>query len=283
MAEPLPAPGPAPVGDFDAFVAELADLLDLDATGWTPTDLLVDALRWDSIVALELVAWLDDRGIRFPEELLSELRTLGDVHHYAVRLGEEDRRGPLGRSRVPFVGRRVRLVPLSPAHHGEAYELFTTGRSLTRFRLRGATPSSEAFVRLLWDRVLAQFAILDGNRFVGLVSSYEADLRNRHAHVAVVVRPDAPVAAGPEGVALLLDHLFDEFDLRKVYAEVLEPNSATFRSGLGTVFSLEGRLRAHEYLEGGYHDMLVLAVTRAEWEEHATRFLGPRPPSPAAG
>lgn len=268
--------GLAPIDDFGAFAAEIGRLLGLDPAGWTPTDLLVDRLRWDSLVALEVVVWLDDRGIRFPEELLGELRALGDIHHYAIRLGEEGRRGPLGRERVPFEGRRVRLTPLSGIHHSDAYELFTTGDHLTRFRLRGATPSPEAFLRVLWDRVLAQFAVLDGRRFVGVVSAYEADLRNRHAHVAVVVRPDAPVGAGVEGLALLVDHLFDEFDLRKVYAEVLEPNAAAFGSGVGSVFAVEGRLRAHEYLGRAYHDMLVLAVTAEEWEVHATRLLGPR-------
>lgn len=265
------------VDDFGAFAADLAELLDLDAAGWAPSDPLADRLPWDSLTALEVVAWLDDGGVVLPDELLAELRTLGDLHHYARSLAPGEPASP--RPRPPLQGRRVRLVPFTAAQHGEALDLLTAGDHLTRYRLRGVTPSPEAFARLLWDRVLVQFAVVIERRMVGLVTAIEADMRNRHVHVAAIVRQGAPPGVGMEGLALLVEHLFVEFDLRKVYAEVLAPNAAQFASGIGRLMAQEGRLVEHEYVSGRYEDVLVLAIDRARWEAHASRLLGPRSPA----
>lgn len=260
---------------FAAFAHALGTHLDMDSSGWSESDLLVDQLGWDSLVAVEVVSWLEERGIRLPDDLLAEIRTLGDIYHYTGTLapspGEPRRIG----SRLPLQGRRVRLIPLTAAHHGEALDMFTRGNNLIQFRFRGTTPSPETFGRVLWDRVLCQFAVVDRQRLVAIVTAFEPDMRNRHCHVAVVSHADAPKGAGMEGLVLLIDHLFAEFDLRKVYAEALEPNAATFSSGLGRVAKVEGRLTEHEFMGGRYHDMLVIAITRERWEAHATRLLGP--------
>lgn len=266
---------------FDGFAAALGQRLSRPVDGWAPNDLLVDRLSWDSLRVLEVLGWLRELGVELPEELVAELRTLGDLHHYVVTIGSRAEGLALA-PRRPLVGPRVRLVPLTAQYEGEALALYTSGAHLTRYRLRGATPSPEAFRQALWDRVLAQFVVVGDGKVLGLVSAFQADLRNRHAHIAVVARADAPPGVGMEGTALLIEHLFTEFDLRKVYAEVMVPNGAAFGSGAGRVFVVEGRLTDHEYLDGEYHDMLVMAISRERWEEHVDRFLGPRPPRPSA-
>lgn len=261
---------------FDGFAAALGRRVARPVDGWEPNDLLVDRLAWDSLRVLEVLGWLRELGIELPEELVGELRTLGDLHHYAVTIG-----GRVGAAeqppRTPLVGPRVRLVPLTAQHEGEALALYTSGSHLTRYRLRGATPSPESFRQALWERVLAQFVVVGDGKVLGLVSAFQVDFRNGHAHVAVVARPDAPPGTGMEGTALLIEHLFSEFGLRKVYAEVMAPNGEAFASGAGRLFSVEGRLTAHEYLDGEYHDMLVMAISRERWDDHVDRLLGPRP------
>ncbi len=264
----------APFPSFDDFARALGERLELDGGGWDPADRLVDVIGWDSLVAVEVVAWLEEHGIRLPDELLAELRTLGDVHHYTRTLAPGG--APAAPAhRMALHGRRVRLVPLTGAHQADALDLFTRAENLNQFRFRGTTPSPESFLRLLWDRVLCQFAVVEEGRMVALVSAFEADMRNRHVHVAVVSRPDAAPGVGLEGLALLIEHLFTEFDFRKVYAEVMEPNAAAFRSGLDRVVEVEGRLVDHEYMGGSYHDMLILSVTRDRWQAHADRLFGP--------
>jgi len=273
---PEPQVAIAALEPFDAFAEALGQRLARPVDGWAPNDLLVDRLAWDSLRVLEVLGWLRELGIELPEQLVGELRTLGDLHHYVVTIGsrvEDAAPAP----RRPLVGARARLVPLTAQYEAAALSLYTTGSHLTRYRLRGATPSPEAFRQALWDRVLAQFVIVTGDKVMGLVSAFQADLRNRHAHIAVVAHPDAAPGIGMEGTALLIEHLFSEFDLRKVYAEVMAPNGDAFGSGAGRLFVVEGRLTAHEYLDGEYRDMLVMAVSRERWAAHVDRLLGPRP------
>jgi RimJ/RimL family protein N-acetyltransferase len=276
---PEPGAAAAALEPFDAFAAALGRRVGRPVDGWAPGDLLVDRLAWDSLRVLEVLGWLRELGVELPEELVGELRTLGDLHHYAVTIGTRAEMTEIP-PRRPLIGPRVRLEPLVGQHEAEALALYTSGTHLTRYRLRGATPSPEAFHQTLWDRVLAQFVIVDEQRRVlGLVSAFQPDFRNGHAHIAVIAHPDAPPGAGMEGTGLLIEHLFSEFALRKVYAEVMAPNGEAFASGAGRVFVIEGRLTEHEYLDGAYHDMLVMAITRERWAEHVDGLLGPRAPS----
>jgi len=265
---------------FDAFAAAVGARLSRPVVGWAPNDLLADRLVWDSLRVLEVLAWLRELGVELPEELVGELRTLGDLHHYVVTIGSRAETTVVP-PRRPLVGPRVQLVPLSAQHEPEALSLYTTGSHLTRYRLRGATPSPESFRQALWDRVLAQFVVVGEGKVLGLVSAFQVDFRNRHVHIAVVARPGAPPGTGMEGIALLIDHLFSEFDLHKVYAEVMAPNGEAFASGAGRLFVVEGRLTDHEYLDGEYHDMLVMAISRERWAEHVDRILGPRADRPS--
>lgn len=270
-----PEPVVVALGSFDSFAAALGRRIDHPVDGWAPTDLLTERLEWDSLRAVEVLAWLDQLGVELPAEVVTELRTLGDLHHYVVTIGGRGETATVA-SRRPLVGARVRLEPLTARHEDAARVLYTTGDHLTRYRLRGVTPSPEGFHQALWDRVVAQFVVVGEGGVLGLVSAFEPDFRNRHVHIAVVGRPDAPLGSALEGTCLLVEHLFAEFDMRKVYAEVLAPHLEAFASGGGRLFVVEGRLTEHEYADGRYQDMVVLAVSRERWAAHVDGLLGPR-------
>lgn len=247
--------------DFAAFACALAHhLTEGDGTGWRPEDALPDRLHWDSLAHVEVAEWLEGLGVHLPDGLLVELSTLGDLHHYAT--SPATRRGDGPPPGAPH------LAAVAPADHADLFRLFTTGEHLTRYRLRGTTPSPEVFHRQLWDRVLVQFAVraVAHGPLLGLVTAFDPDLRNRHVHVAAVADPDV-VGSGlvAQATMHLVDHLFAEFDLRKVCAEALEQNLVRFASGAGRWFEVEGRLRAHEYVGGAYEDLILLAATREAW------------------
>ena len=173
-------------------------------------------------------------------------------------------------------GRTVRLRPVTGHDYDFLFRLYSDGNHLVRYRLRGLTPSPEAFVRFLWDQVLAQFVVeTREGRPVGIVSSYEADFRNRYAYVAACsVAEYEATGLVLEGMALLVSYLFETFDLRKVYAESIEANFAQFALGEGRIFDIEGRLKEHEYVHGAYQDLVLLAVFRDSWRQHHLRIFG---------
>jgi len=251
-AEALDEPGFDEAG-FDEVAALLAATQGADATGWRPEDRLDDVLVWDSLAVAEALELFEERGRWLAPEAVASLSTLGDVAHYLAAPG----------TRVDGSGiEPPRLVPMTAADEPAALRLHTEGGALTRYRLRGTTPSPEQFHRFLWDQVLVQHLVVAGTEVIGMVTAFEADHRNRHAHVAAIAAP-AHRSTGLVPWALLrfVDELFATFDLRKLYAEVLEPNLAAFGSGLDRRFAIEGRLRGHEYVDGDYVDLLVLATT----------------------
>ena len=258
---------------FDEFVLELGELLGRRCDGATPTSRLTEDLGFDSVDRLELLGLFDREGIDVPDELVATLATVGDLHHFLTTIeprgsgtdvAAASTPGPVA---TPLESASLVLRPVTAADEPYLFRLLTTGEQLVRYRLRGMTPSPEAFHQFIWDRVVAQFvAITHQGQPVGLVSCFDPDFRNRYAYVAAVADP-AVQGNGlmAEATHLFVRYLFGEFDLRKLYAESLEPNYEQFAHGAGKLFEVEGRLRDHEYLGGRYVDALLLAAHRDQW------------------
>jgi len=174
-----------------------------------------------------------------------------------------------------LVGRRASLRPVFPADYDWLYEISCSPAIGYRWRNRGATPSPEAFVESLWRGVLAQFMIErnDDREAIGNVFAYNADLRNGHASVGVMVNPDVSGRGwGLEGAGLFVDYVFKVWNLRKIYAEAPGFNFEQFRSGAGRLFREEGLLRNHDYYDGRYWDLHILAIDRSDWQTLAAKW-----------
>ena len=224
--------------------------------------------------------FFDRYALDVPDQLVSALRTLADAHHYFVQLGiatDDAQRDPRPRAEVA----RIPTLQM-PTQRDFDYllELHASGEHLVRYRLRGVTPSPDSFHRLLWEGVTAQFVVRsETGSPVGLVSCFGADFRNRHAHIGVLGDP----AWHNSGLLIagawrFIGYLFSEFDLRKLYAEVLESNFEHLATGAGRLFEVEGRLSRHEYIDGDYQDLFVLALDRDRWreQEHRMTWSSPR-------
>ena len=72
--------------------------------------------------------------------------------------------------------------------------------------------------------------------------------------------------AGRAAQALGLDRAFFEFGLEKVWSEVLADNEIALKAQAGAGFRREGYLRRHVLKDGRFHDVVLLAILREEWE-----------------
>ena len=145
-----------------------------------------------------------------------------------------------------------------------------------RWRWRGATPSPEHWVGRLWDGVLAQFIVVGRKHGqpLGLVMAHRVDFQDGHVYIGALSFGDTrPSPAFVLGVAIFVEYLFSCWNLRKLYLETPEYNLDQFRSGIGTLFEVEARLREHFFLGGRYWDFLTLAMYRRAWEEHGRHLL----------
>lgn len=166
------------------------------------------------------------------------------------------------------LGDRVALRPLRPSDYPLFYEAELTPPDDVLYRHRGATPAYEAYPETLWNNVVAQFVIADraDGSPLGLTAAYEPNFRDGHARIAVhILLPYRTLGWPLEGLRLFINHLFYAFPFRKLYADVLEPNLEQFGTGFPGLLQEEARFRQHSYLDGGYVDLIVLALYRDTW------------------
>ena len=166
-------------------------------------------------------------------------------------------------------GRRVELLPVTSQHYDFLLNLEWSPHRIAFNRFRGITPSPEAFMSAVWGAVGANFIVIDvaSRDALGLVVLHNIDSRNGNAHISILSTQLGDAGPGViEGLALLIDYAFRLWPLRKLYAEVAEPNLHNFRSAIDVVFKVEGHLEGHYFFDGEHWDQFILALTREHWD-----------------
>jgi RimJ/RimL family protein N-acetyltransferase len=186
----------------------------------------------------------------------------------------------------PLATKHLRLRPLTAADHAWMHAMASSPDLILAWRFRGSTPSPETFARSLWQGVHAQFIVESYRRSAtpaAHVVAYNADLHGGSLYFAVTAFPPfLGTGLAMEGSLLFLNYLFTVWRIRKVYIETTDEALATFRSG-ASVLHEEGRLVAHEYINGRYVDRLTMAIYRAEFRAFLERFRPLFAPSFEAG
>jgi RimJ/RimL family protein N-acetyltransferase len=164
--------------------------------------------------------------------------------------------------------RRVRLRPLMEKDSAFVYQLMISERSGGRVRFGGAVPSPEKVAATLWESVLAQFVIdsSGSGEPVGLVAITSPNFRDGFAYLSAL-GSDTALGHGmvAEGVFLAFNYAFLTWPFRKIYMEASEESYKAFYSGLGRLFTEEGRLKQHTFWNGRYMDLAIFAVYRETW------------------
>ncbi len=175
----------------------------------------------------------------------------------------------------------VRLAPVEPRHYPELYRWAISPDSGFRWRFGGATPGAEKFVEALWEGVLCQFLAIDSaGRLHGLEVCYSADHRNGTAYLAVQGNPDLTGSGAMIGFVLLVDHLFEHWPFRKLYAEIPGYNEQEFGRSISRHMESEGRLKDHVFHRGKYWDLAFFALTRTNYYTYSrSRFSSLLPAS----
>jgi hypothetical protein len=172
-------------------------------------------------------------------------------------------------------GKHVYLRAVLPGEYEDLYLRETSGDLARLGGLEGATPPFEEWLKQRWAATLARFVVLrdtDHGR-LGMVSMFNADLRNGHAHLALTsfdaTRPSPLVMIG---CGIFIEHAFSSWPLHKLYLDVAGYNLDRFTSGIGKLFDAEGRLSKHHYLDGRYWDHHILAISKERWGPYWERY-----------
>ena len=101
-----------------------------------------------------------------------------------------------------------------------------------------------------------------------MITAYNADLRNGHAYLALIVQPSKRRALIAHDANLLfINYLLTGWAFRKLYGETSERNlESLFPGAVGRYVKVEARLVDHEHFDGQYWDTIIMALYRSDWE-----------------
>lgn len=280
----VPRPEAGAVARREVGRRELATLLGRDPADLTDTALLVADLALDSLGMMRLLTWLAAGGVNVGTdrslpasvgEVLS-LREKAAFPGLSIRLAEGQQIASPGSVPVPvrprssgevrgpvLQGEAFRLTPPRPDDIGFLYALAVDPDTGFRWRYRGSVPSFERFTADFWTGVVVQLVArrVQDDRPVGHVVAYGADMSMGHTYLGAVFQPDCTGSGlAAQAVAVFVRYLFKTFPLRKIYMEVPGFNWDQMASGEGTLFQVEGVLRAHDYYDGRYWDKYYCAI-----------------------
>jgi len=106
---------------------------------------------------------------------------------------------------------------------------------------------------------------------VGLTHFHSYDRSTRSIKLAILVEPASQGRGyGTDAVRLMVDHAFTTFDLNRVALSAFASNPGGLRAYERAGFRVEGTRRHTWYRDGRWHDDVLMAILRAEWEENRT-------------
>ena len=112
------------------------------------------------------------------------------------------------------------------------------------------------------------FAIIDksSGKAIGAVGVHRIDQKNRLAEVGYwLAKPYWGKGIVVEAVSRILQYLFTEMKLQRVFARVWHPNTRSARVLEKAGFTLEGRHRREVFRNGRWMDVLQYGMLREEW------------------
>ncbi|HZZ83910.1 MAG TPA: GNAT family protein [Anaeromyxobacteraceae bacterium] len=177
---------------------------------------------------------------------------------------------------APVEGARVRLRALVRAD-APALASFVNEPLVRRTALLAGpvtVQQEEDFVlRVRASAVDAVFGIelREGPRLVGVAGLHAIDRGSRSAQFGIFVGvPELwNQGYGTEATRLTVSHAFRALQLHRVWLHVFTENAAGIRCYEKVGFAKEGLLREAVFHEGRYHDLVVMALLRQDWDGDA--------------
>lgn len=104
-------------------------------------------------------------------------------------------------------------------------------------------------------------------RSIGMMGLHKINWRDRVATTGTLIgeKDCWGQKYGSEAKLLLLDYSFNTLNLRKICSGAFAFNERSIRYSLKCGYKEEGRLRAHVFRAGAYHDLVQLAIFREDF------------------
>jgi RimJ/RimL family protein N-acetyltransferase len=116
----------------------------------------------------------------------------------------------------------------------------------------------------------ALFVIEVDGTAVGTASLSGFDPLAHHAEAGMNLLAEARGrGVGTAAMRQLVEFGFGRLNLRRIHLQLIASNAGALRAYQKAGFVLEGRLREHAWVRGGYEDLILMAILRAEHSPQA--------------
>jgi len=165
------------------------------------------------------------------------------------------------------------MIELREIQDGDADRLFHWRREPEVDRWMYGLPPDTMNEHLAWwaafraDPDRTGWIIERRGRPVGLITLQGLAAPHRRAQLGwFIAEADARGRGlGRAAQALGLDRAFGEYDLVKIWSQVLADNDTALRAQAAAGFRREGYMRRHCFKVGRFHDVVVLGILKEEW------------------
>ena len=151
---------------------------------------------------------------------------------------------------------------------------FRLGMSAEIFRMYGYNLSdlrpitedkAKRWVQRLFDRDYAW--IIETDTLIGQITLELFDLTNRRADLAVGIEDTAQLGKGlgSEAITLVLEYAFDVLKLHRISLRVADYNLRAIHAYRKCGFVIEGREREAAFVDGVWHDDVMMAILDREY------------------
>ena len=106
------------------------------------------------------------------------------------------------------------------------------------------------------------------NELIGTCQLYNIDLVNRSAELQIRIGNSLNQGKGygSQAIKLLIEYGFNDLGLERIYLHVFGNNEKALRTYMKLNFIIEGKLRKAAYLNGKFHDIIVMSLLREDWD-----------------
>lgn len=124
------------------------------------------------------------------------------------------------------------------------------------------------------DKIVLAVCLIENDQYIGNVMLQDIDWINRTARVPYMIGDKSVWGKGyaTEARMLMLKFAFEERNLRRISAVVLEDNIASLRVNEKCGFKKEGLLRKSVFKNGKYHNQYILGLLKEEFDEAYKKY-----------
>ncbi|MBD5356429.1 MAG: GNAT family N-acetyltransferase [Bacteroides sp.] len=125
------------------------------------------------------------------------------------------------------------------------------------------------------DKIVLAICLCENDKYIGNAMLQEIDWINRTAHAPVMIGDKTEWHKGyaMEARMLMLKFAFEERNLRRIFAYILESNLPSIKLQERCGFKKEGVLRESVYKNGRYHNQVIMGLLKHEFYEAYNKYL----------